>query len=87
MRIEEISKLRSKFDGLGRRVGVSERAIKLMMDFVKNTPDDTREACHIIGRMYTLYTCIPKWEYWREVADRGVSAEYDNIVYNKDYVI
>ncbi|HJZ06367.1 MAG TPA: hypothetical protein VJ327_11055 [Patescibacteria group bacterium] len=86
MRIGEVNKLRSKFDNLGR-VGISERAIKLMKDFVEKTPDDGREACHIIGRMYTLYTCIPKLEYWCEVADRGVSAEYDNIVYNKDHVI
>jgi hypothetical protein len=86
MIIEKISKLRSKFDELGRE-GISERAIKLMKDFVENTPDNGREACHIIGRMYALYTCIPTWEYWKEVADRGVSAEYDNIVYHKDHAI
>lgn len=76
--IEEAKELRKEFERLDR-YGISQRANDLIMEYVKKYPEGNyREVCHLLGKFKVLYNAIPRWEYWREVADRGYNQErYD----------
>lgn len=73
--IEMAKELRVEGERLGRD-GLSRRVHELVAAYIKENPDGNyREAIMLAGRLHAVYTALDPHDYWREVADRGFSAE------------
>ena len=73
--LETVRKLRRQFGRLGRE-GLSERAHKLVMDYVTKHPTGHwREAIILAGRLRAISLAARADAYWGEKTDKGYHEE------------
>jgi hypothetical protein len=71
----ESKRLRRQGERLGRP-GLSQRAHKLIAEYVSNHPDGHyREAIMLAGRLHAIFLAAKCDQYWHEVSMRGYSKE------------
>jgi hypothetical protein len=74
--IEESKILKKQFDRLGRQ-GISERAIELINEYMKEFPNHHyKEVTKLVGKFHALFVAIDNGDYWKEIAQRGYRSEY-----------